>query len=237
MRERQWRPHRARRSSRPEAQNRLVAMWRSHEPIGRQHAVLDHAHRLDRASDQTDGPLANLFEYSPNHCRHPPLGFVSPVSGLEVPSIRPRRPWGAGAPAGMCKCEQLRVSEDKVFLRGRVTHLSLDGLATPLGRSQLLAVSERLQSMGWQCTILSLEPDSATEGTLDRFANVWLRVAFAGSIGPIAGRMGAVEERPVDDGRWFGMFSERTDLFHCRSYFGAFFPAAADVFRSVPVCF
>jgi len=28
-----------------------------------------------------------------------------------------------------------------------------------------------------------------------------------------------------------------TDLFHCRSYFGAFFPAAADTFRSVPYVF
>jgi glycosyltransferase involved in cell wall biosynthesis len=30
---------------------------------------------------------------------------------------------------------------------------------------------------------------------------------------------------------------ERTDLFHCRSYFGAFFPAVADIFRGVPYVF
>jgi len=30
---------------------------------------------------------------------------------------------------------------------------------------------------------------------------------------------------------------EPTDLFHCRSYFGAFFPTAADIFRSVPYVF
>ena len=122
-------------------------------------------------------------------------------------------------------------------MRGRVTQLSLDGLATPLGQSQLLAVSERLQSMGWQCTILSLEPDSATEGTLNRIRE---RVASSGvgwQYRPYRqGRVGAAKNilsmtTMVRD------FIEGTDLFHCRSYFGAFFPAVSDVFRSVPYVF
>ena len=63
----------------------------------------------------------------------------------------------------MCKCGQLRLRSDR-NLHDRITQVSLDGLSTPLGRSQVLAVTEHLQSMGWSCTILSLEPETANQG-------------------------------------------------------------------------
>lgn len=122
-------------------------------------------------------------------------------------------------------------------MHGRVTHLSLDGLTTPLGQSQVLAVSERLQSMGWRCTILSLEPESVDDGSCDRLES---RMASSG----IRWR-----HRPYRRGRREAIRNvlsmtamirdvrEHTDLFHCRSYFGAFFPAALDVFGGCPYVF
>jgi len=122
-------------------------------------------------------------------------------------------------------------------MRDRVTHVSLDGLSTPLGQSQVLAVSERLHSMGWECTILSLEPEPSGDGAFDR---LYARMALSGvrwQHRPYRrGRVGAVKNvlsmTAMIRDAW-----ETTDLFHCRSYFGAFFPAAADVFQSVPYVF
>ena len=91
--------------------------------------------------------------------------------------------------------------------------------------------------MGWACTILSLEPESADEGSLARLER---RVDSSG----IRWR-----HRPYRWGRreairnvlsMTGMIREvrkDTDLFHCRSYFGAFFPAVLDVFRGCPYVF
>ena len=122
-------------------------------------------------------------------------------------------------------------------MRDQVTHISLDGLTTPLGQSQVLAVCERLQSMGWRHTILSLEPESADKGVLRRIER---RVASGGlrwQHQPYRrGRVGAIKNvlsmRAMIQDVW-----QRTDLFHCRSYFGAFFPAATGVFRSAPYVF
>lgn len=122
-------------------------------------------------------------------------------------------------------------------MRGRVTHLSLDGLTTPLGQSQVLALSERLQSMGWDCTILSLEPDSVDESAVERLEERvlssgirwrhrpyrWGRIAAARNVMSMAAM--------VRDER------DRTDLYHCRSYFGAAFPAALGIFGERPYVF
>jgi glycosyltransferase involved in cell wall biosynthesis len=122
-------------------------------------------------------------------------------------------------------------------MRGRVTHLTLDGLCTDLGQSQVLAVSERLQSMGWQCQILSLEPQNGDPGSVERVA---ARVASGGvrwQHRPYCpGRSGAVKNALSMTSMVRSAWGE-TDLFHCRSYFGAFFPAAAGVFRHVPYVF
>lgn len=122
-------------------------------------------------------------------------------------------------------------------MRGSITQVSLDGLSTPLGESQVLAVSERLQSMGWACTILSLEPEPVDQEAFDRLGT---RTASSGILWQHRpyrrGRIGAV-------GNVFSMAAmirdvwERTDVVHCRSYFGAFFPAAAGVFGSIPYVF
>lgn len=122
-------------------------------------------------------------------------------------------------------------------MRGRVTQITLDGLSTDLGQSQVLAVSERLQSIGWQCTILSLEPKSGTDRDFDRLEG---RVAASGvrwrhrPYQP--GRAGAVRNL-VSMSAMIKDIWEETDLFHCRSYFGAFFPAVASVFASTPYVF
>ena len=122
-------------------------------------------------------------------------------------------------------------------MRGRITQVSLDGLSTPLGESQVLAVSERLQSMGWACTILSLEPEPVDQEAFDRLGT---RTASSGIFWQHRpyrrGRIGAV-------GNVLSMTAmlrdvrERTNVVHGRSYFGAFFPAAADVFGSTPYVF
>ncbi len=121
--------------------------------------------------------------------------------------------------------------------RGRVTQISLDGLSTPLGESQVLAVSERLQSMRWECTILSLEPEPLDTQALDRLD---ARMAASGvhwQHRPYRrGRMGAVKN-VVSMTEMIRDVWERTDLVHCRSYFGAFFPAAADIFGGIPYVF
>ncbi len=123
-------------------------------------------------------------------------------------------------------------------MRGRVTHLSLDGLTTPLGQSQVLALSERLQSMGWSCTILSLEPkpvdERALEGLEERVVSSgarwrhrpyrWGRAAAVMNVASMAA-MVRDEER------------KRTDLYHCRSYFGAAFPALLGAFGGCPYVF
>jgi len=122
-------------------------------------------------------------------------------------------------------------------LRGRITHVSLDGLSTHLGQSQVLAVSERLAAMGWEYTILSLEPEPLAESV---FEGLDARMASSGV---------HWQHRPYRRGR-AGAFQnalsmtamirhvwERTDIFHSRSYFGAFFPAASNLFGSVPYVF
>jgi glycosyltransferase involved in cell wall biosynthesis len=122
-------------------------------------------------------------------------------------------------------------------LRGRITHISLDGLCTPLGQSQVLAMSERLQSMGWEYTIVSLEPRGADESAFDRLN---ARMADNGihwqHRGYRAGRIGAAENALSMTAMIRDVWGH-TDLFHCRSYFGAFFPAVADIFRHVPYVF
>jgi len=122
-------------------------------------------------------------------------------------------------------------------MRGRITQVSLDGLLTPLGQSQVLAVSECLQAMGWKCTILSLEPEPANEDAFDR---LYARMALSGVCWEHRhyrrGRIGAVKN-VVSMTAMLRDVWERSDLFHCRSYFGAFFPATSDIFRNVPYVF
>jgi len=122
-------------------------------------------------------------------------------------------------------------------LRGRITHLSLDGLSTHLGQAQVLAVSERLQSMGWECTILSLEPQEADRAVLDR---VQARAAMSGvrwQRQPYRkGRVGAPKNTLSMAAMLRGVWKQ-TDLFHCRSYFGAFFPSTASIFGHIPYVF
>ena len=122
-------------------------------------------------------------------------------------------------------------------MRGRVTHISPDGLSTPLGQGQVLAVTERLQAMGWECTVLSLEPQQADEGTLHRVREQADRSGIRWQHRPYStGRVGAVKNvlsmTDMIQDVW-----ERTDLFHCRSYFGAFFPGAASIFGGIPYVF
>ena len=123
------------------------------------------------------------------------------------------------------------------MMRGRVTHISLDGLSTDLGRSQVLGVTERLQSMGWQCTILSLEPKLVQEGhqqrlqaRLDSAGIRWHHRPYR------AGRRGALRNSS-SMATMVGQVWGQTDLFHCRSYFGAFFPAATHVLGRKPYVF
>jgi glycosyltransferase involved in cell wall biosynthesis len=122
-------------------------------------------------------------------------------------------------------------------LRGRITHLALDGLSTHLGQAQVLAVSERLQSMGWECTILSLEPQEADRAVLDR---VQARAAMSGvrwQRRPYRkGRVGAPKNTLSMAAMLRGV-RKQTDLFHCRSYFGAFFPSTASIFGHIPYVF
>jgi glycosyltransferase involved in cell wall biosynthesis len=124
-------------------------------------------------------------------------------------------------------------------MRGRVTHISLDGLSTALGQSQVLALSERLQSLGWRCTVLSLEPTQAKKEALEQLRS---RMASSGVEWHYRryrrGSLGALKNA----GSALAMMREireRTDLFHCRSYFGAFFPAAWQILREgrVPYVF
>lgn len=122
-------------------------------------------------------------------------------------------------------------------MRGLVTHISLDGLSTALGQSQVLAVSERLQTMGWEYTVLSLEPEHVDEDTFDR---LHARMALSGVCWQYrryhGGRTGALKNS-LSMTAMIREAWERTDLFHCRSYFGAFFPAALNIFESVPYVF
>jgi glycosyltransferase involved in cell wall biosynthesis len=101
----------------------------------------------------------------------------------------------------------------------------------------VLAVIERLQAMGWECTVLSLEPQEADEGTLDRIRQ---RVAGSGirwQHRPYRqGRVGAAKNVLSMSAMLRGV-REQTDLFHCRSYFSAFFPCVADIFNGVPYVF
>jgi len=131
----------------------------------------------------------------------------------------------------------MQTASGEEHMRGRITHISLDGLSTPLGQSQVLTVTERLQSMGWECTILSLEPELAEDDTFDRLS---VRMASSGvrwqHRSYHRGRVGAVRN-VVSMAAMIRDSWERTDLFHCRSYFGAFFPAVSDVFGSIPYVF
>ena len=91
--------------------------------------------------------------------------------------------------------------------------------------------------MGWEYTVLSLEPQEADESALRRIRERTARSGICWQHRPYRrGRLGAAKNalsmtsmiRDV----WAG-----TDLFHCRSYFGAFFPSVADVFDGVPYVF
>ncbi len=122
-------------------------------------------------------------------------------------------------------------------MRGNVTHISLDGLSTDLGRSQVLAVSERLQSMGWRCTILSLEPGTARPADLEslrkRMASSgvrWFQSSYR------SGRAGAARNAVTMSNMVRRVWGS-TDLFHCRSYFGAFYPSVAAALGSAPYVF
>lgn len=122
-------------------------------------------------------------------------------------------------------------------MRGRVTHLSIDGLTTPLGQSQVLAMSERLQSMGWSCTILSLEPEPADEGVLERLEE---RVAASGvrwRHRPYRWGRAAAARNVLSMAAMIRDERQRTDLYHCRSYFGAAFPAALGILGGRPYVF
>jgi glycosyltransferase involved in cell wall biosynthesis len=122
-------------------------------------------------------------------------------------------------------------------MHGRVTHLSLDGITTPLGQSQVLAVAERLQSMGWECTVLSLEPESANEGAFDRLESRMASSGIRWRHRPYRwGRRQAIRN-VLSMAAMVRDLREHTDLFHCRSYFGAFFPAALGVFGGCPYVF
>ena len=122
-------------------------------------------------------------------------------------------------------------------MRRRITHVSLDGLSTHLGQSQVLAVSERLQSMGWECTILSLEPEPADHGVFDRLHRSMTLSGVRWQHRPYRwGRIGAVKNVQSMTAMLRDVW-ERTDLVHCRSYFGAFFPAAAGIFGTIPYVF
>ena len=131
-----------------------------------------------------------------------------------------------------------QITYDQIVeMRGRITHISLEGLSTPLGQSQVLAVSERLQSMGWKCAILSLEPEPADEDAFDRLA---ARMASSGvrwQHRPYRRGRAGVVKNVLSMTAMIRDVWEHTDLFHGRSYFGAFFPAASDIFRSVPYVF
>jgi len=101
----------------------------------------------------------------------------------------------------------------------------------------VLAVSERLQSIGWECTILSLEPQPADGDASDR---IQARAAAGGvrwQHRPYRrGRAGVVQNVLSMTAMLRGV-RERTDLFHCRSYFSAFFPGVADIFGGLPYVF
>ena len=122
-------------------------------------------------------------------------------------------------------------------MTGRLTHLSLDGLSVPLGQSQVLAVSERLQERGWECTILSLEPDPIDTATLETLRARTASRGISWQHRPYRrGRAGAVQNVASMASMVREVWRE-TDLFHCRSYFGAFFPAFADGFLDTPYVF
>ena len=122
-------------------------------------------------------------------------------------------------------------------MRGNVTHISLDGISTDLGRSQVLAVGERLQSFGWRCTILSLEPASAHPADLESLRK---RTASSGVRWYHAtyqtGRIGALRNFFTMSNMVRRIWGS-TDLFHCRSYFGAFYPSTAAALSSAPYVF
>lgn len=110
---------------------------------------------------------------------------------------------------------------------GSITHVSLEGITTALGQSQVLAVSERLQALGWQCTILSLEP--RTTSAAEREA-VQARVVRSGvrwqSSWYERGRTGPIKNTSAMSGMVRDAARE-TDVFHGRSYFGGFLASAA----------
>jgi len=91
--------------------------------------------------------------------------------------------------------------------------------------------------MGWSCTVLSLEPECADQADLESLEH---RVASSGirwQHRPYRpGRLGTVKNVAAMAAMVRGLQHD-TDLFHCRSYVGAFFPAFASAFRGVPYVF
>ena len=122
-------------------------------------------------------------------------------------------------------------------MRRRITHLSVDGISTPLGLSQVLAVSERLRKLGWVSTILSLEPESAGDADLERLMERTTLAGIRWLYRPYRSGRARVAENVVSMVRMIAMLRGTTDVFHCRSYFGAFFPAFSSVLKGVPYVF
>ena len=91
--------------------------------------------------------------------------------------------------------------------------------------------------MGWEYTVLSLEPEPVADSALEALS------ARMGSSGvnwrhcPYRrGRAGALRNA-LSMTSMIRDVRGRTDIFHCRSYFGAFFPAVASLFGSTPYVF
>ncbi len=122
-------------------------------------------------------------------------------------------------------------------MSGRLTHLSLHGLGTALGQSQVLAVSERLQSLGWDCRILSLEPPDLGEIVLAQVASRIARSGIRWEHRPYRRGRSGVVHNVWSMAAMLGDVRGRTDLVHCRSYFGAFFSSFADVLGGAPYVF
>ena len=91
--------------------------------------------------------------------------------------------------------------------------------------------------MGWEYTILSLEPESADPDSVDRIRRRTESAGIRWRHRPYRpGRVGAVRNS-LSMAALVREAATCTDLFHCRSYFGAFFPAALDTIHRTPYVF
>ena len=122
-------------------------------------------------------------------------------------------------------------------MHDRLTHVSLDGLTTPLGQAQVLAVSERLQSLGWRCTILSLEPPGVDEATVDEVRTRVRRRGIRWEYDRYRSGPGATATNVRSMWSMLRGVRRESDLLHGRSYFGAALAAAIQVSHGVPYVF